>query len=122
VTFLTLYEPYSLLTPATEPVLTSANIATSLYHEQVYPNVYLLGENDMAQLTLYLDQETVSRMRQAAESEGLSQSQWVARLIRARLETQWPQAVRELAGAWTEFPEVDELRRSMGDDLPRESL
>jgi len=76
----------------------------------------------MAQLTLYLDQETVSKMRQAAESEGLSQSQWVARLIRARLETQWPQAVRDLAGAWPELPEADELRRGLGDDTPRESL
>lgn len=76
----------------------------------------------MAQLTLYLDQETVGKMRQAAESEGLSQSQWVARLIRARLETQWPQAVRELAGAWPELPEADKLRRSLGDDIPRESL
>ena len=76
----------------------------------------------MAQLTLYLDQETVSKMRQAAEGEGLSQSQWVARLIRARLENEWPQAVRDLAGAWTDFPEVDELRRSLGNDVPRESL
>ena len=52
----------------------------------------------MAQLTLYLDQETVGKMRQAAASEGLSQSQWVARLIRERLDSEWPQAVRELAG------------------------
>ena len=76
----------------------------------------------MAQLTLYLDQETVGKMRQAAESEGLSQSQWVARLIKARLESEWPQAVRELAGAWTEFPEVDELRRTSGEDIAREPL
>lgn len=76
----------------------------------------------MAQLTLYLDQETVGKMRQAAASEGLSQSQWVAQLIKARLETKWPQAVRELAGTWTEFPEVDELRRASGEDVAREPL
>jgi len=76
----------------------------------------------MAQLTLYLDRETAGKMRQAAESEGLSQSQWVARLIKARLESEWPQAVRELAGAWTEFPEVDELRRTSGEDVAREPL
>ncbi len=76
----------------------------------------------MAQLTLYLNQEIVTRMRQAAASEGLSQSQWVARLIRARLETQWPQAVRDLAGSWSEFPEADELRCDLADDIPRESL
>ncbi len=76
----------------------------------------------MAQLTLYLDQETVAKMRQAAEGEGLSQSQWVARLIRARLENEWPLAVRELAGSWPELPEADELRCGLGEDVPRESL
>ncbi len=76
----------------------------------------------MAQLTLYLDEETQSKMRQAAESAGLSQSQWVAGLIRGRLETHWPQAFRDLAGAWSELPEAEALRSGLGEDLRRESF
>lgn len=44
----------------------------------------------MRQITLYLDEQTAKRLQQAAAGEGLSQSQWVARLIRARLDNTWP--------------------------------
>ena len=74
----------------------------------------------MAQLTLELDPDTAERLRRAAEREGLTQSQWVAELIRGQFRSSWPQAVRDLAGAWSDLPEADELRRGMGDDLPRE--
>lgn len=76
----------------------------------------------MAQLTLYLDQDTADKTRRAAESEGLSQSQWVARLIQRRLTNTWPQAVVELAGAWPDLPEVEALRYELGDDAGRETL
>jgi hypothetical protein len=34
----------------------------------------------------------------------------------------WPQAVRELAGSWQEFPQQEELRAGQGEDIPRQSL
>jgi hypothetical protein len=76
----------------------------------------------MAQITLYLDEETIKRVRRAARASGLSQSRWLAELVRERTARQWPDAVRELAGAWGDFPEVDELRRSAGRDVKRERL
>ena len=36
--------------------------------------------------------------------------------------TEWPQAVRELAGSWQKFPQKEELRAGQGKDMPRESL
>lgn len=73
----------------------------------------------MAQLTLDLDSETASKVRRAAEREGLSQDEWVSRLIRVRL-ADWPDLVKQLAGAWPDFevqtpPQADE-------DAPRETL
>ena len=76
----------------------------------------------MAQVTLYLDEETIKRMRREARASGLSQSRWLAELVRERTATRWPDAVRELAGAWDAFPETDELRRSAGRDVKRERL
>ena len=76
----------------------------------------------MAQVTLYLDEETVERVRRAARASGLSQSRWLADLVRERTARQWPDAVRELAGAWRDFPEAEELRRSGGRDVERERL
>jgi len=76
----------------------------------------------MAQVTLYLDEETARRARRAAKAAGLSQSRWLAELVRDRTARVWPAAVRELAGAWEGFPEAEELRRSRGRDVDREEL
>ncbi|MEX2536599.1 MAG: hypothetical protein WD273_13465 [Trueperaceae bacterium] len=72
----------------------------------------------MSQITLYLNEETAARAREAAASEGVSNSQWVARLLRERLDTTWPVAVRELAGAWGDFPTLEELRKGQATDVP----
>lgn len=76
----------------------------------------------MAQVTIYLDEETERRMKRAAAGAGVSRSQWVAEAIRERTATEWPEAVRRLAGAWEDFPEVEELREGLGEDARREPL
>lgn len=75
----------------------------------------------MAQLTLYLDDDTEARLKEAASAQGVSLSRWVADLIRERIATAWPASVAELAGAWADFPTSDELRK-VPEDLPREVI
>lgn len=74
----------------------------------------------MGQVTLYLDAETEAKLREAAKTAGLSQSQWVVRLIRERTSSQWPESVRKLAGAWADFPTAEEIRSGQPEDLLRE--
>lgn len=74
----------------------------------------------MAQVTLYLDEETKQRVRKAAKAAGVSQSRWLAELVRRGTANEWPAEVRELAGAWPSFPETDDLRRGSGRDVRRE--
>lgn len=76
----------------------------------------------MAQVTIYLDDETEARMKRAADEAGVSRSRWVAEVIREKTATEWPESVRRLAGAWEDFPEVEELRAGLGEDAPREPL
>jgi hypothetical protein len=76
----------------------------------------------VGQVTLYLDEETIKRVKRAARASGLSQSRWLAELVREKTARQWPDAVRELAGAWGDFPEAEELRRREGRDVERERL
>jgi predicted transcriptional regulator len=76
----------------------------------------------MAQVTIYLDEQTEQRMKRAAEEAGVSRSRWIADVIREKTAAEWPQAVRRLAGAWRDFPEVEELRSGLGEDAPREPL
>ncbi|MCL4819167.1 MAG: ribbon-helix-helix protein, CopG family [Vicinamibacteria bacterium] len=76
----------------------------------------------MAQVTLYLDDQTAERMKKAARAAGLSRSQWLARLVRQEVDDQWPAAVREMAGAWPDFPLAEELRTDQPPDTRREKL
>ena len=76
----------------------------------------------MAQVTLYLDENTAEQMRRAAKASGLSQSRWLAELVRQASARDWPMAVRELAGAWKDFPSAEAIRRRAGRDAKREKL
>ncbi|CAA9584185.1 MAG: hypothetical protein AVDCRST_MAG86-3543 [uncultured Truepera sp.] len=75
----------------------------------------------MAQLTLDLDADTASKVRRAAEREGLSQDEWVSQLIKVRLAAVWPDSVVRLAGTWPDF-EAESVRQRGEKDTPRETL
>lgn len=73
----------------------------------------------MAQITLYLDDALQARLKDSAARQQLSQSQFVAQLIRQAVDDQWPTEVLQLAGAVADFPLVDGLRESTGTDVAR---
>ena len=76
----------------------------------------------MGQVTIYLEDEIEERMSQAAKSEHVSKSKWVASLIRAKVASEWPESVTQLAGAWKDLSLVEEDRASLGEDIEREAL
>lgn len=77
----------------------------------------------MAQVTIYLDDETAAQMREAAKQADLSMSAWLAQLVRQQTSDSWPDEVRNLAGAWSEdFPSAEQLRSTMGTDTAREAM
>ena len=74
----------------------------------------------MAQVTLYLDDETQRLMRERARAAGLSNSKWVALLIRAQEpQEEWPADVKALAGKFSDFPLADAARSATGSDIER---
>jgi hypothetical protein len=73
----------------------------------------------MAQVMMYLDEETEQVMRKAAERAGLPYSRWVAGLIRAAARETWPPAFLELAGSLPDAPLAEEIRATDTPDLPR---
>jgi hypothetical protein len=76
----------------------------------------------MSQITLYLDDEIASRMKRAAEAEGLSQSKWVSRLIREKTAQEWPNHVAKMAGTWHDMPTAEQIRNNEVEDGFRESF
>ena len=74
----------------------------------------------MAQITLYIDESTQQRLREAAAQRKVSQSQFVADLIRRATDNAWPAAVLALAGSVPDFPLAEELRAGLPPDLERQ--
>ncbi len=76
----------------------------------------------MAQVTIYLDDDSERRLKAAARKAGLSVSRWVGELVQNQTRTDWPAEARELAGAWPDFPDLNDLRPVTGKDQPRGRL
>jgi hypothetical protein len=76
----------------------------------------------MGQVTIYLEENIEKKMRVASKKAKLSQSKWIAGLIEEKLADEWPREVKDLCGAWRDFPDLEEIRSGMGTDIPRESF
>jgi hypothetical protein len=73
----------------------------------------------MAQVMMYLDEETERAMRKAAERAGLPYSRWVAGLIRAAARETWPEDFLSLSGSLPDAPLAKDIRATDVPDLPR---
>jgi hypothetical protein len=73
----------------------------------------------MAQVTIYLDDAAERRVRAAARKSRVSVSRWVADLLESRMRTDWTPEAKELAGAWPDFPDLQEIRPVSGRDRSR---
>ena len=76
----------------------------------------------MGQITIYLDSETERKMINTIKKSGKSKSKWVAELIREKTASCWPENIINLAGAWSDLPTPEEIRKEMGHDVKRESI
>lgn len=76
----------------------------------------------MGQVTIYLEDEIEEKMSLAAKSANLSKSKWVANLIKTNVANEWPKSIVSLAGAWDDFPSIEEIRANLGQDATREEL
>lgn len=74
----------------------------------------------MAQLTLYIDDATQAKLREAAAQRKVSQSQFVADLIRRETDSVWPAAALALMGSMPDFPLAEELRAGLPPDAERD--
>jgi len=53
----------------------------------------------MAQITLYLDDQTAQRIKRAARRQKISLSKWVAQRLEDRSNTKWPSRYDKLFGS-----------------------
>lgn len=74
----------------------------------------------MAQITLYIDDATQAKLREAAAQRKVSQSQFVADLIRRATDSVWPPEALALLGSIPDFPLAEELRAGLLPDPERD--
>jgi hypothetical protein len=76
----------------------------------------------MGQVTIYLDSETEQKMNIMVKKTGISKSKWISELIKQKITTTWPENIVKLAGAWTDLPTAEDIRKNMAEDADRESI
>lgn len=76
----------------------------------------------MAHLTIYLPADVEKRVRKEAKAAKTSVSKWVAERVTKSVQSSWPSEFLAAAGAFPDFPDVRELRKSYGKDVRREKL
>ena len=76
----------------------------------------------MGQVTIYVDDELETKLKTEAKAAGVSVSRWVAEIIQKQTENHWPDSVKALSGAWKDFPNLDDIRTTKANDVPRETF
>lgn len=78
----------------------------------------------MQQITLTLDEEVQALIYEMADAENLPPNLWLSQFVarQVRQNQDWSPEVKALAGSWADFPSLDEIRATEGDDAERESL
>ena len=76
----------------------------------------------MLQLSLYIDEKTLSKIQIAAKIEKLSLSKWVVSKLKDTLEQSWPDDYELLFGAITDDSFNPKRTGRFDDDVPREEL
>ena len=76
----------------------------------------------MGQVTIYLDSETEKKMSTIVKKSGISKSKWISDLIKQKITTTWPENIVKLAGAWTDLPTAEDMRKNMAEDADREPI
>lgn len=76
----------------------------------------------MAQLTVYIDDETRKKIELAAQRAETSVSQWVKARLSSALETEWPDGYFDLLGALSSVSLERPPQLRSEDDVTREAL
>ena len=76
----------------------------------------------MPQLSLYLDEQTLKRVQEAARLSDTSVSKWVAGQLKARLHHEWPGGYFDLFGSVQDDAFKRPAAPRVRDDVTRESL
>ena len=76
----------------------------------------------MGLVTIYLDDEIERKMNEAVKAAHVSKSKWIAQLVQEKVANEWPHSIAEMAGSWSDFPSLEDIRKAQIADVQREQF
>ena len=64
----------------------------------------------MAQVTIYMDNNLETKVKEVANSLNLSISKFISSLLEKNIQNEWNENIKNLSGSWSDFPTLDEIR------------
>ncbi len=74
----------------------------------------------MSQITIYIPNDLESKIKAKASSLNISISKFIATILEQKVQNEWSSQSHKLAGAWDDFPTLQEIRADQEQDVPRE--
>ena len=76
----------------------------------------------MAQVTIYMPNDLETEIKAMASSLNVSISKFISTILERKVQSEWNNRSRELAGSWNDFPSLEEIRATVGKDVQREEF
>ncbi len=76
----------------------------------------------MAQVTIYMDNNLESQVKDMAKNAGVSISKYISKVLEQKVGTHWDKDIKNLAGSWNDFSTIEELRGCQATDIKREEF
>ncbi|RBQ30471.1 CopG family transcriptional regulator [Arcobacter sp. FW59] len=75
----------------------------------------------MAQVTIYMDNQLEQKIKELSNNSGISISKFISTILEQNINSKWTNDIRSLAGSWSDFPSIDDIRTN-GKDIEREEF
>jgi len=76
----------------------------------------------MAQITIYISNDLESKVKEIAASQDTSISKYISTVIEKNINNNWNPKIKNLAGSWSDFPTIEEIRNNDTQDAQREEF
>ena len=76
----------------------------------------------MAQLSIYIANDLELQVKEMASSLNISISKFISTILEQKVQNEWSNGSRKLAGSWDDFITLEEIRDNQGYDVKREEF
>ncbi len=76
----------------------------------------------MAQITIYINNDLESKVKEIASAQETSISKYISTVLERNISNNWNPKIKHLAGSWSDFPTIEEIRSNDIQDARREEF